>query len=267
MAASADASEPVTPTRIVRDLRALGVQPGMLLNVHCSMSRLGWIVGGAQTVVEALMEAVGPDGTLMMPTHSAQLTDPANWRMPPAPERWWDTIRAEMPTYHPDRTPTRNMGAVAENFRTCPGVRRSAHPQTSHAAFGPLADHIVSSHPLESLFGEQTPIGRLYELDGHVLLLGVDHGNNTVLHLAEDRASFPGKQRHPEGAPIVVDGQRRWQPFHPIRVSDDDFTTLGEAFAATGLETRGPVGAAEARLMKAREVVDFALPWLEANRR
>lgn len=266
MAETSRSPEPVTPASLLRDLTDLGVRPGMLLNVHSAMSRLGWIVGGAQTVIAALVEALGPGGTLMMPSHSGQLSDPANWRLPPAPEGWWETIRREMPAYDPARTPTRSMGVIAECFRSYPGVRRSPHPQTSHAALGPLAEQLVASHPLEHLFDDASPMGRLYELDGHVLLLGVNHGNNTILHLAEARAEFPGKRHRREGAPIVEAGVRRWQAFEPLDVSADDFASLGEAFGATGRERRGRVGATEARLMRARDVVDFAVPWLEANR-
>jgi len=267
MAAAADADAPVTPTSLARDLSALGVRPGMLLNVHSALSRLGWVVGGAQGVIQALLDVLGREGTLMMPSHSAQLSNPANWRRPPAPQRWWEIIRAEMPAYDPHRTPTRFMGAIAETFRSWPDVLRSAHPQTSHAACGPLAAAIVAEHPLDCLFGDASPIGKLYALDGHVLLLGVGHGNNTVLHLAEHRARFPSKTHHTEGAPLVIDGVRRWQVFEPYKVTDDDFPALGEAFTATGGERRGRVGAGEAILMRARDIVDFAVPWFEANRR
>jgi len=110
-------------------------------------------------------------------------------------------------------------------------------------------------------------MGRLYAMDGYVLLLGVGHGNNTVLHLAEDRADFPGKTRHDEGAPVLIDGRRRWQAFRPLKVSDDDFEVLGTAFASTGEESYGRVGMAQAILMRARAVVDFAKPWFETHRR
>lgn len=266
MQASSSAPAPITPRSLAADLAALGVGPGMLLNVHSALSRLGWVAGGAQGVIDALIEVLGDEGTLMMPAHSGQLSDPANWRRPPAPESWWEILRAEMPAYDPARTPTRNMGVVAETFRSWPGVLRSSHPQTSHAARGPLAAEIVAEHPLDDFFGERSPIGKLYALDGFVLLLGVDHGNNTVLHLAESRARFAAKARHDEGAPVLADGQRRWQTFRPWRTEDDDFADLGAAFARTGLEVRGLIGAAEARLMRARDVVDFAVPWLEAHR-
>ena len=263
---AAAAGGPVTRASLARDLEALGVAPGMLLNVHSALSSLGWVVGGAQAVVDALLAVLGDEGTLAMPTHSSQLSDPANWRMPPAPADWWQQIRAEMPAYDTACTPTRAMGAIPECFRNYPGVLRSNHPQTSHAALGPAAADLIAEHPIENLFGDGTPIGQLYALDGHVLLIGVDHGNNTALHLAEARADFPGKHHHQEGAPIIVAGERRWQPFAPLQVSDDDFKALGEAFAETGLETRGKLGQATARFMRVRDVVDFALPWLEANR-
>lgn len=267
MQAAVAADHLTTPASIVRDLEALGVQPGMLLNVHSAMSKLGFVVGGAQTVVDGLLQALGPAGTLAMPAHSAQLSEPANWQNPPAPERWWDEIRAQMPAYDPAHTPTRSMGAVPELFRTYPGVHRSDHPQVSHAAFGPLAAEITAEHPLDCLFGDASPIGKLYALDGWVLLLGVGHGNNTVLHLAEDRAEFPSKSTHLEGAPVTVAGARRWQPFHPLEVSDDDFPAIGAAFAETGAERRGTVGSAAVHFMRVRDVVDFATDWISSNRR
>ncbi len=267
MQAAAESDRLVTPASMTRDLHQLGVEPGMLLNVHSAMSKLGFVVGGAQTAVDGLVNALGPDGTLMMPSHSAQLTDPAHWQNPPAPERWWDQIRAEMPAFDPARTPTRNMGAIPELFRTYPGALRSDHPQVSHSALGPLAAEIIAEHPLDSLFGDDSPIGKLYALDGWVLLLGVGHGNNTVLHLAEDRADFPGKTTHQEGAPLAIGGERRWQPFHPLKVSDDDFPDIGSAFADTGKQIMGKIGDADALLMRARDVVDFATDWISTNRK
>ena len=92
MQAAAESGHLVTPASIASDLRSLGVEPGMLLNVHSAMSKLGFVVGSAQTAVDGLLQAVGAAGTLMMPSHSAQLSEPANWRNPPAPEEWWEQI-------------------------------------------------------------------------------------------------------------------------------------------------------------------------------
>src|SRR5512137_1004372 len=107
---------PVTVSSLKTDLAALGVTPGMVLLVHSSLSALGWVCGGAQAVIQALTELLGPAGTLVMPAHSGGLGDPAQWRNPPVPESWWQTILDEMPPFDPALTPTRSMGVIAETF-------------------------------------------------------------------------------------------------------------------------------------------------------
>lgn len=258
---------PLTRARIAAELAALGITPARALIVHSSMRALGWVAGGAQAVVLALREAVGAHGTLVMPTHSGQLSDPSRWQAPPVPSDWWPVIRESTPAFDPLLTPTRNMGAIVETFRYLPGVRRSAHPLTSFAAVGPDADDIIADHRLGSGMGEHSPLARLYEKDAAVLLLGVGHGNNTSIHLAEYRARFAGKKTHLEGAPISEAGTRRWATFEELVWHDDDFATIGAAFSATGKERIGDVGAATARLMPMRALVDFAVTWMQANRR
>ncbi len=258
---------PVRRSRLVAELTALGLAPGMTVIVHCSLSKIGWVPGGAQGVIAALFDVLGDSGTLVMPAHSGNLSDPANWQAPSVPRDWWDPIRAEMPAYDPALTPTRNMGAVAETFRNYPQVLRSGHPHVSFTAHGPNAQRIVDEHPLGCMFGEQSPLARLYELDAHVLLMGVDHANNTAIHLGECRAEFPYKRYQTEGAPMMVDGERRWVSFEALLMVDDDFAKLGRAFAREpALERHGPVGWSVARLMHVRAIVDYAQAWLPAHR-
>ena len=257
-------TEPATRATLVTQLRELGVEPGMKLMVHSSLSKLGFVIGGAHAVVQALLDAVGTAGTLMMPTHSGALSDPANWQNPPVPEAWWQTIRSEMPAFDPALTPTRGMGAIAECFRHVPGAVRSYHPTVSATAVGQAAERLTADHDLHDHLGEGSPQARLYELDGYILLLGVDHANNTSLHVAERRSGLMGPS--PDGAPILVDGQRQWVQLDHIEDDEDDFAEIGEAFAATGAERRGVVGAGTARLMRARDIVDFGVDWMLANR-
>ena len=256
---------PVTRARIAEDLRALGVRPGGVLLVHSSISALGWVCGGAQAVVEALRDALGPGGTLVVPTHTGGNSDPAGWAHPPVPEAWWPAIRAELPAYDPALTPARGLGAVVELVRTQPGALRSAHPQVSFAALGPAAETITAGHALDSGFGERSPLARIHDLDGDVLLLGVDHGSNTSLHLAEYRVPVPARET--SGAAVAGPDGRRWATWEDVVADESDFARLGADFEATGAASIGPVGEGEARLMRQRALVAFAVSWMVANRR
>lgn len=259
--------EPVLHARLVADLRRLGMETGMTVLVHASLSRVGWIIGGTQTMIEALLETLGPSGTLMMPTHSSEWSEPSRWRHPPVPPERFDAIRAAMPPWDSERSATWAMGALAEAFRRWPGVARSRHPQTSFAALGPATGALLDGHRLGDAFGETSPIGRLYALDGQVLLLGVGHANNTSLHLAEYRSDWPGKLWHEEGAPMLVGGERRWQRFRELKFNDDDFAEIGQTFEQAQRGVRiGQVGNAESRLFRQRPLVDFAVPRMTDQR-
>jgi aminoglycoside 3-N-acetyltransferase len=223
------------------------------------------VCGGPVAVVGALLEVLGPSGTLVVPTHTAGNSDPATWENPPIPHSWWTTVREHMPAFDPLLTPSTGMGAVAELVRTWPGARRSDHPQMSFAAVGPHAEQITAGHALESGMGEDSPLGRLYDLDARILLLGTKHASNSSFHLAEYRV--PAPRRHPTAAAVMTPSGRGWIPHDDVDLDSDDFEVLGAAFDATGRTRIGPIGAADARLLRQRDAVDFAVEWLKRHRR
>ena len=261
---------PATIDSLQADFRALGIRSGMVLLVHSSLSAMGWVCGGAVAVIVALQEVLGKTGTLVMPTHSTDLTEPSQWENPPVPESWWPVIRATMPAYQPDLTPTRSMGIIAETFRKQKGVLRSAHPHHSFCAYGHQASHITDNHSLEFGLGEGSPLARIYDLGGFVLLLGVGHNSNTSMHLAEYRATFPTKRIVQEGAPISAAGSRRWTTFENIDLDSSDFEQIGEDFLRSDVERevhRAKVGLAKCQLIPQRAMVDFTVDWLEESRK
>lgn len=265
----ANSPYPITVESMVADLASLGVEPESVLLVHSALSRLGWVCGGPVSVVLALEEALGLEGTLVMPTHCGDNSDPALWKNPPVPADWVDTIRDQMPAYDPNLTPTRGMGKIVETFRKQKGVIRSDHPQGSFAARGPFAQLITADHQLTYDLGDGSPLQKIYDLDGWILLLGVGHGNNTSLHLAENRAQFPGKKTIQQGASINVNGQRKWVSFQVLDLNDDDFVEIGQAYMQYDPHAvkRGKVGLADALLMRQRPLVDFAVQWMQVNRK
>ena len=256
---------PVTVASLVADLRNLGVGSGSVVLVHASLSALGRVVGDAQAVVAALRIVLGPNGTLVMPTQSWQLCDPEYLNEPGVPSEWWPTVRDHLPAYDSDATATRTMGAIAELFRGLPGTVRSAHPHRSFAAAGPHASKIIAVHDLDSPNGERSPLRALYDLDAATLLLGVGHDKNTALHLAEHRSGI-AMRLVPNGAPLLVDGERIWVDFLEPEVHDHDFGAAAAFARDTGLQRTGRVGAAAAHLVQQRALADDAAAWFTAHR-
>ena len=259
-----DQSQPNTIHSLVQDFQNLGVRDGMTLIVHSSLKSLGWVCGGEVAVVEALMKAVGKEGTIVMPTQSAQLSEPFYWENPPVPEEWWDTIRKEMPAYDPKTTPTFGMGRVVECFRHYEGVVRSNHPMASFAAWGKQRDAIIQGQPLSFSLGEQSPLQKLYDADAFILLIGVGYENNTSLHLAEYYAD--SCFTYQQGSPIIENGKRVWKEYEEYIYDVEYFPVIGKAFEQTHSISIGQVGQAECRLIRQKELVDFATEMLKRRK-
>lgn len=251
---------------IISALKQVGVEKGQNIMVHTSLSSLGFVCGGAQVVIEALLECVGEEGTIMMPTQSWKNLDPSTGVHWEEPEEWWQTIRDHWPAYHKDITPTNTMGAVAEMFRKWPGSLRSDHPARSVAANGKYAEYLTKDHDLSNIFGEGSPIAKLYELDGDVLLIGVGYDKNTSLHLADARAEYPEKHNCTEYSAIMENGERVWKAYETLFVDGEDFEEIGNAFENACIVKKQVLGNTTITFMKQRELVDFAIRWIENNR-
>ncbi len=262
-------THPLTVDSLAEQFAACGLHAGQTVIVHSALSTLGWVVGGPVAVIQALLRVVGPSGTLMMPTQTWKNLDPASgvYQAEGIPESWWPIIREHLPAYDPAITPSVGMGVIAELFRTWPGARRSGHPTRSFAALGPNADVLTAEHPLTDVFGPASPLGKLYDLDGYILIIGLDHGSNTSLHLAERLANFPGKRYVQESSAVLVNGMRQWITYpSPDLMQDADFAAIGDAYEAAHEIARHTVGLAEVRFMRQRPLVDWAVGWMEQYR-
>lgn len=256
--------EPNTINTIYEDLIRLGINNNDILLVHSSLSSLGWVCGGAQTVITALIKAIGNDGTLIMPAHSGEWSDPAGWGNPPVPKEWIQTIYDNMPAFNPEVSPTRGMGRIAELFRTFPKTIRSNHPHVSFSANGRDAISITQNHPLTPQLGMDSPIGKMYKLKAKVLLLGVEYNSCTSFHLSESLIDEMPKER--VGASILENGERCWKWFDDYDYDTEDFMLIGKAFEENYNVQKGKVGNAECKLFDMKDGVDFAKAWLTKYR-
>ena len=170
------ACQRVSCEALLRHLRALGVAQGDLLCVHSSLSRVGYLTEGVDAVVQALQEAVGPSGTLMMPTFTGGAST-------------YEYVCRGGAPFDPDLTPC-TTGRLPEAFRTSPGTVRSCHPTHSVAARGPLASEIVEGHERSlTPFGPGTPYEKLVGLKGKILLINTNA--NSLLHRVQEVVDWP----------------------------------------------------------------------------
>lgn len=258
----------VTKAIIKEGFVDLGIKKGDALFVHCSIKSFGFVCGGAQTIIESLMETVGEEGTLVMPTQSWKNLDPSTGVHWEEPEAWWDLIRANWPAYNKDVTPTNTMGAVAEIFRKWEGTERSNHPARSVAAWGKYSKFLIENHDLSNIFGIDSPIHKFYNLDGKVLLLGVGYDKNISLHLADVLANYPSKKNCKESSAVFVNGKREWVTYETLYVDGEDFEKIGQAFEEDKNNVSiKKIGDGEVRLMNQKQLVDFAVKWIEKNRK
>jgi aminoglycoside 3-N-acetyltransferase len=256
--------EPITKESLNIIFSSIGLNTSDIVLVHSSMSALGWVCGGLQTIVDALIDFVGNEGTIIMPAHSGDWSDPKEWENPPVPSDWIDVIRNTMPPFDPLKTPTRGIGRLPEYFRTYPRVDRSNHPNTSFSGYGLHSKEILDNHPLSPQFGIDSPLGKLYKLNAKVLLLGSGFDSNTSFHLCETMDASRKLKKY--GSPIIENGNRVWKWFDDYDYDSEDFERIGHEFIATGNVNTLKLNNGTAHLFLIKNAVDFGVRWMKENR-
>jgi aminoglycoside 3-N-acetyltransferase len=222
--------------RIEADLRALGLHGGMDVMVHSALSKVGYVRGGAEAVIDAMLAVIGPSGTLLAPSFN----------------------HSQAQVYNAMTTPTTN-GAIPDALWRRPQAVRSDHPSHAVAAIGPRAEDYCRGHIEAGIWSADSPIGRLIRGGGYILSIGVTHGNTTAYHVGEMSLPCPCLDAFASRDRVVMpDGTVRVVPGLAWRVRGCPVPTrkLDEELTRRRFQRRGKVGMADATLVLARHVYE-----------
>ena len=251
----------ITRKQLVNQLKELGVKHKMVIEVHAAMSSFEYIVGGAQTVVDALIEIVGYEGTIIMAMHSSSNSEPADWENPPVEYGLMKAIRENTPAFNKKETDTTKMGAVLENFRRRDGICVSSHPRFAYIAWGKYARLLCNHQSLNFPLAEESPTARLYELKAYCLLLGVDFDNATCLHLAEYRSnSRPVKVC---GTSVMVNNKKSWIKYLNLDLDSDEFVRGMRRYEKENYLSERNINGAACKLFRIDQGVDYLAKYFE----
>lgn len=261
----------LTEADLAGDLARLGLREGDVAMVHVGFRSVGRCIGGPETLVAALAQVLGPAGTLMVATDwfAPYLEDDLvdeDGRVPEA-------VKPHVPPFDPVTSRCiRDVGVIPEWVRTAPGALRSGNAGCSVAALGARAAWITADQPMDYGYGRGSPLAKLVEADGRVVMIGAPWETITLLHHAEHLADVPGKRVLQFEVPyLAADGGTLWRMTEEYESSeaivegldDDYFADVLRDFVAAGQGVQGRVGRAEALMVEARAVVPFAVDWLE----
>jgi aminoglycoside 3-N-acetyltransferase len=257
---------PVTRGALAQAFRSLGLDAGQSVMLHASVKAVGPVMGGPNVILQALQDALGPDGTVMMYVGWHDIPDFVLELPPDARALYY----AEHPPFDPvTARAVRDHGIMAEVLRTWPGAWRSLNPEASMVAVGARAAWLTRDHPLDYGYGAGSPLAKLVEIGGQVLMLGAPLDTITLLHHAEYRAALRHKHVIRYQCPILRDGQAVWVDVEDFATGDphDDysFEAIARDYLTLNRARRGTVGQADSYLFGAADLVAFAVTWLETR--
>ncbi len=251
----------LTKSQLVDGLRLLGVNEGSVVEVHGSLSSFGYIPGGAQTLVDALITAVGYDGTIVMPAQSSDNSEPSRWAFPPIEVELFKQLREQHPVFDPRTSTFDPMGAIANNLRLRPGTMVSSHPNSAFMAYGKHAKWITQSHPIHFPFSMTSPLGKLVDLRADILLLGVGYDNCTALHLAESQTGVRSIQIN--GSAIDSDHGRQWKKYLDYDYNSEAFIPIGKRLEDYSLVRTFKIQDADCKLFNFPEALSVAIGYFK----
>ncbi|MGI6607361.1 MAG: aminoglycoside N(3)-acetyltransferase [Erysipelotrichaceae bacterium] len=246
---------------VLRQLQHLGVAQDMCLEVHVSFSSVGTVIGGPSVLVDALLKAVGENGTLVMASQDYNNSEPLFWENPPAEIRLMNKIRENTPGYDIYTSGQHLMGVVTDNLKVRKSTFHSYHPNSAFIACGKDAKYLMANQPLSFPFSLDSPLGKMYEKENsYILLIGVGYDKATGLHLGEHLSEC--RNIILQGGAIKIDGKDVWEKYLDIELDSSIFIEIGKEMEKRKMVRVGKVGDAVCRLFRFSEAVDYIRDYL-----
>ena len=234
-------SDPVTKESFIQALKSLGITGNQILEVHTQMSSFGYVIGGARTIVDGLMELCENGGTILMPAQTVDNSEPSDWEYP-----------AVAPTLYKE---------IVENFRLRDGVITSSHPTFSYSAWGRYARLLCNHQSMHFPLADESPTARLYELKGYVLLIGCDFDSATCMHLAEYRSDC--RPIGIQGAKVKTAEGDVWRKYLDLRLDSDIFLKVGQMMRKKNMVRETMLGGCKITLFSAANAIDEAMRYFD----
>jgi aminoglycoside 3-N-acetyltransferase len=263
---------PIVHSQLVRDLSRLGLEAGDMVMVHSSMRAVGKVLGGPDVVIRALLDVVGIAGTVVMYVDWEDAVQ--HLTRDDVAQQLDARLLAEVPPFDAKTSRARRAyGILPEFLRTWPGARRSGNPDASVAAVGAQAEWLCTDHPLQYGYGAGSPLAKLLDVRGKVLLLGAPFDTITLLHYAEHMARLPNKRVIRYREPLLVHGAKVWVEIEEFDTSqpvvpgawESYFADIVQEYLTSGQGRAGQVGQASSYLLHAADLHQYAVAWMEGH--
>lgn len=254
--------KPITKGDFIKVFKQLNLAEHELLMVYADLKSFDYVIGGAQAVIEAIYEVAGYHTTIVMPAHSINQSCPTFFDET-LPKKWNNMIRKQMPAFDKELSPILG-GEIPETFARNQNVSRSEHPIASYLATGIKSDWFMANHQLTSMFGEKSPLQKLYAQGAKILCLGVEYSQLTALHLAEYFSNCCEKKVYE--AVLTVNGKRTLVEFEDLKLDSTIFNQIGLIYEKDTQVQKYSIGNSKCYLLDYRSLIDFSTEYLKGVR-
>lgn len=248
--------------QLIEQFKKLGIKQGDLIEVNSIVDPFGYVVGGSQTIIDALIETVGYNGTILMQLKIAENSEPSTWTKPKVHPLYVQDIRNKLPAFDCYASNGKSDSLV-DNLRRRKNVVISKHPSFPYVALGKYSKMLCNYHSLNFANSMESPAARFYELKGKILLLGSDYSSSNVVHLAEYYGDYAPLQVN--CAMVDDDGIDTYKKYLDICSDNTLQFKIGKILENKGYIKKHTIGNSECCLYDCQVAIDTTIKYIKEN--